>query len=74
MSSTALSSPVGHGLDFSAELLRPRPVSQESDRIRCYTARAINRAIDMETDHSRLVPALASAAPSGGAHPQRNRP
>jgi hypothetical protein len=52
MSSTALSSPVGHGLDFSAELLRPRPVSQESDRIRCYTARAINRAIDMETDRS----------------------
>jgi len=52
MSSTALSSPVSHAMDFSEVFLQPRPFSQESDRIRCYTARAINRAIDMETDRS----------------------
>jgi hypothetical protein len=52
MSSTALSSPVRQGPDFSEVLLQPRPVAQESDRVRCYTARAINRAIDMETDRS----------------------
>jgi len=56
MSSNALSSPVRHGMDFSEVLLQTRPVSQESDRVRCYTARAINRAInraiDIETDRS----------------------
>ena len=52
MSSTALSSSVRHGPDFSEVLLQPRPVAQESDRVRCYTARAINRAIDIETDRS----------------------
>ncbi len=52
MSSTAMSSPVRHGLDFSEALLQPRPVAHESDRVRCYTARAINRAIDIETDRS----------------------
>jgi len=52
MSSTALSSSVRHGTDFSEVLLQPRPVAQESDRVRCYTARAINRAIDIETDRS----------------------
>jgi hypothetical protein len=52
MSSTAFSSSVRHGTDFSEVLLQPRPVAQESDRVRCYTARAINRAIDIETDRS----------------------
>ena len=52
MSSTAFSSSVRHRPNFSEVLLQPRPVAQESDRVRCYTARAINRAIDIETDRS----------------------
>jgi hypothetical protein len=52
MSSTALSSSASPGLNFSEVLLQPRAGSQESDRVRCYTARAINRAIDRETDRS----------------------
>lgn len=52
MSSPALSAFAQH--DFGQSDVQPRPTqnAKDPDRIRPYTARAINRAIDTQTDRS----------------------